>query len=220
MRPGTGSASLLRMATRLASLSPWSRALADQLEPEPFQVGGCHSHHRHCRGPRGRAKRPGRPMRSLGSCRRSPAMRASDRRRTGTLGMLPPSKADSEARQELSRACEDKAPAGSRWSRPGLCRAAGGRGMGGTRPAQAQRSILARVPGLGLIFLLRDRMQGEGSRPGAQLAAPRSTAWVVRSGAKSSTLSMASICANRARARCTRLLIVPTRHPQISAASS
>ena len=156
MRPGTGSASLLRMATpRLASLSPWSRALADQLEPEPFQVGGCHSHHRHCRGPRGRAKRPGRPMRSLGSCRRSPAMRASDRRRTGTLGMLPPSKADSEARQELSRACEDKAPAGSRWSRPGLCRAAGGRGMGGTRPAQVQRSISARVPGLGSISFQR-----------------------------------------------------------------
>jgi hypothetical protein len=75
-------------------------------------------------------------------------------------------KADSEARQGLSRACEDKAPAGSHWSRPGLCRAAGGRGMGGTRPAQVQRSILTRVPGLGSIFLLSGRLQDEGSARG------------------------------------------------------
>ena len=133
--------------------------------------------------------------------------------------MLPSSKPDSEAHQGLSRAREDKAPAGSRWSRPGLRRAAGGRGMGGTRPAKVQRSILPRVPGLGSISL-RGRLGDAGSARAAQPMAPRSTAWVVRSGAKSSTLSMARICAKRVRARCTRLLIVPTRHPQISAASS
>jgi hypothetical protein len=179
------------------------------------------SHHRHCRGPRGRDKRPSRSMRSLRTCPRSPAMRASDRPRTGTLGTLPPPRKPIPRRARgLAGPAKTKPRPAHAGADQGCAGRRGDGGMGGTRPAQFQRSILTRVPGLGSIFLSSGRLQDEGSARGAQLAAPRSTAWVVRSGAKSSTLSMASICANRARARCTRLLIVPTRHPQISAASS
>jgi len=51
-------------------------------------------------------------------------------------------------------------------------------------------------------------------------SSPLNTARVARSGPKSLTLSMCSKFASRVRARLTRLLMVPTAHPHISAASS
>jgi hypothetical protein len=126
--------------------------------------------------PRGREQLPGRPsavVADLHARRRKEGIGSTEDRSCRHAASF--AKADSEARQGLSRACEDKAPAGSRWNRPGLCRAAGGRGMGGTRPAQVQRSILAGVPGLRPIFLCKGRLEDEGF-PGPQPAAPRSTA--------------------------------------------
>lgn len=71
-----------------------------------------------------------------------------------------------EATQALSRKIEttpsspflagdaqkNKAPV-SHAGRPGLCRAAGGRGMGGTRPAQDQREAVRLGSGIGQSFL-------------------------------------------------------------------
>src|SRR5205085_11379196 len=191
------------------------RPVPAQLAPEPFEVPECDHILVIAKVCRAADKRP------RGSFLRAASVPPMERghridpkpgklfRVTAVCGLLQQNlpEADFQHRQGLSSLCKDKAPAGSRWNRPGLCRAAGGRGMGGTRPAQVQRSMSMRVPGLGSDFLKKaDPLR---AWLGCQPSAPRSTAWVVRSGAKSSTLSMARICASRARARCTRLLMVP-----------
>jgi hypothetical protein len=133
-------------------------------------------------------------------------------------GGAPAQTADYKAHQRLTAARKDKAPAGSRGADQGC---AGRRGDGGWgEPARHMFNVRSSSGFRALGgFLSRLGMRAKPDRA-AQPAAPRSTAWVVRSGAKSSTPSMSRICASRARARCTRLLIVPTRQPQISAASS
>jgi hypothetical protein len=129
-------------------------------------------------------------------------------------------------RKPISRRARDLAGPAKTKPRPAHAGAdqgcAGRRGDGGWgEPARQRLNVRSRRGFRASVrFLFRGRLRREGSARAAQPAAPRSTAWVVRSGAKSSMLSMARICASRARARCTRLLIVPTRHPQISAASS
>ena len=155
------------------------------------------------------------PRRLKGVSRAAGGGRTSKWAHAVTLGIV---RSTTESTRRTSGLREIQSPGRLIQSRPGLCRTAGGRGMG--EPARhnfnARPSFGFRAPGG---FLLSLALPPMPARP-AQPTAPPSTAWVVRSGAKSSTPSISSICASFARARCTRLLIVPTRQPQISAASS